>query len=115
MPTQEAERALGNFTRVTLVLLPLGLLLTAVISAWYVGRSLRPIGDLTALAARMTKRVSDPQRRDEVLLLPVKNHNEELGRLAAPFNELILHLPSALAHLRHFFTSPSLKLRTPLS
>ena len=115
MPTKEAERALGNFTRVTLVLLPLGLLLTAVISAWYVGRSLRPIGDLTALAARMTKRVSDPKRRDDLLLLPVKNPNDELGRLAATFNELLVHVDSALGQLRQFVTDASHELRTPLS
>jgi two-component system OmpR family sensor kinase len=115
MPTQEAERALGNFTRVTLVLLPLGLLLTAVISAWYVGRSLRPIADLTALAARMTKRVSDPQRRDDFLLLPVRNPNDELGRLAATFNELLVHVDSALGQLRQFVSDASHELRTPLS
>jgi two-component system OmpR family sensor kinase len=115
MPTQEADRALANFNRVTLVLLPLSLLLTAVISAWYVGRSLRPIADLTAHAARMTKRVSDPLQKDALLLLPVKNPHDELGRLAGTFNELLAHVDSALGQLRQFVSDASHELRTPLS
>jgi signal transduction histidine kinase len=115
MPTEEAERALANFKRVTLVLLPLSLMLTAIISAWYVGRSLRPIADLTAHAARMTKRVSDPTREGDLLLLPIKNPHDELGRLAGTFNELLVHVDSALGQLRQFVSDASHELRTPLA
>jgi signal transduction histidine kinase len=114
-PTREAEQALSNFSRVTFVLLPVSLLLTAVISAWYVGRSLQPIADLTAHAIQMTKRVSDPQRQGDLLLLPVKNPHDELGRLAATFNELLVHVDSALGQLRQFVSDASHELRTPLA
>jgi len=115
MPTRESDHALASLTRVTLVLLPIGLLLTGVISTWYVGKSLRPITDLTTHAARLTKRVSDPLRKDELLLLPVKNPHDELGKLACTVNELLASLDSALGQLRQFVSDASHELRTPLS
>jgi len=66
MPTQEAARALGNFTRV-FGAAAVRLLLTQGFPPGTCAR-LRPIGDLTALAARMTKRVS-PIRSERLVLL----------------------------------------------
>jgi two-component system OmpR family sensor kinase len=115
MPTDDAERTLAGFRRVTLVLMSVSLLLTAIISTWYVGRSLRPIADLTNHAALMTRRVSDPQRREDWPRLPIKSPRDELGLLAGTFNELLANVDSALGQLRQFVTDASHELRTPLS
>jgi len=51
IPTLGTSGVLRSFGRVALLLFPLSLLLTAGISAFYVGRSLTPISALTQHAA----------------------------------------------------------------
>ncbi len=122
MPTRDADRALRSFRRMILWLLPLSLLLTAAISAWYVGRSLQPVGELTRQAAAMTERIrgapADAIDLQESLKLPLpasKNPHDELGRLAATFNQLFARVDAALRQLRQFVSDASHELRTPLS
>ena len=52
VPTRDADDSLRTFRRMILVLFPLSLLVTAAVSAWYVGRSLRPVEELTRQAQR---------------------------------------------------------------
>ncbi len=121
MPTRDADRALRSFRRMILWLLPLSLLLTAAISAWYVGRSLQPVGELTRQAALMTARIrGSPAEAIELqkslsLALPVSNPHDELGQLAATFNQLFARVGAALRQLRQFVSDASHELRTPLS
>ncbi len=61
IPTFGTNRVLDSFGGVALLLFPLSLLLTAGISALYVGRSLAPINELTRHAALMAKRVTNRQ------------------------------------------------------
>lgn len=121
MPTRDADLALENFRHMILVLLPLGLLLTAAVSSWYVGRSLEPIADLTRQAARMTERIrGSPSEATELekflqTPLPAPNPHDELGRLAATFNQLFLCVHATLRQLGQFVSDASHELRTPLS
>src|SRR5712692_4773345 len=115
MPSLEAKRVLQSFVQVMLVLLPLGLLLTGAVSAWYVGRGLRPIADLTRHAARMTERVSSSDPRQLWTPLVVGNPHDELGRLAETFNQLFARVDLTLRQLRQFVTDASHELRTPLA
>jgi signal transduction histidine kinase len=115
IPSREAREVLATFQQIIWFLLPLSLVLTAVISAWYVGRSLRPIAELTRHAAQMTARVTDAERRDLWAPLKVSNPHEELGRLAETFNQLFARVDAALRQLRQFVTDASHELRTPLS
>ena len=121
MPTREVDEALRNFRRVTLVLFPVSLVLTALISAWYVGRSLRPIADLTGQAALMTERIQrspaggGEPRQGLVAPLRIANPHDELGRLGATFNRLFASVDAAVSQLREFVSNASHELRTPLS
>lgn len=115
VPTREADRALADIRRMTLVLLPLSLLVTAGVSAWYVGRSLHPVAELTRHASEMTQRVSDPSRRAVWTPLAVRNPDDELGHLAETFNRLLERVEAALGQLRQFVSDASHELRTPLS
>jgi signal transduction histidine kinase len=113
IPTFGTNRVLDSFGSVALLLFPLSLLLTAGISAFYVGRSLAPINDLTHHAALMAKRVTN--RQGFWSPLPVTSPHDELGRLAETFNHLLKGVDSAVRQLRQFVTDASHELRTPLA
>jgi signal transduction histidine kinase len=113
IPTLGTNRVLDSFGRVALLLFPLSLLLTAGISAFYVGRSLAPISALTEHAALMAKQVTN--RQGFWTPLPVSSPYDELSRLAETFNQLFQGVDSAVRQLRQFVTDASHELRTPLS
>jgi signal transduction histidine kinase len=121
VPTWPAVRVLDDFGGIVAVLLPLSLLLTALISVWYVGRSLRPIAELTAHAAAITEQLtSSPAIPRELetkfqASLPAAGGEDELERLAATFNTLIARVIAALRQLTQFVSDASHELRTPLS
>lgn len=113
IPTLGTNGGLESFEGITLLLLPLSLLLTAAISAFYVGRSLKPITELTQHAALMAKRVTN--RNGFWTPLPVTSPHDELGHLAETFNHLLQGVDSAVRQLRQFVTDASHELRTPLA
>ena len=113
IPTFGTNRVLDSFGSIALLLFPLSLLLTAGISAFYVGRSLAPITALTQQAALMAEQVAKGERF--LTPLAVASPHDELGRLAETFNQLLQAVDSALRQLRQFVTDASHELRTPLS
>jgi signal transduction histidine kinase len=113
IPTFGTNRVLDSFGRVALLLFPVSLLLTALISTLYVGRSLAPISALTEHAALMANRVTN--REGFWRPLPVSSPHDELGRLAGTFNHLLESVDRAIRQLRQFVTDASHELRTPLS
>jgi signal transduction histidine kinase len=113
IPTFGTNRLLDTFGGITLLLFPLSLLLTAAISAFYVGKSLTPIKALTRHAELMAKRVTD--RQGFWTPLPITSPHDELGRLAETFNQLLQSVDSAVHQLRQFVTDASHELRTPLA
>lgn len=113
IPTFGTNRVLDSFGRMALLLFLASLLVTALISALYVGKSLAPITALTAHAALMANRVTN--REGFWSPLPVSSPHDELGRLAETFNHLLQSVDSAVLQLRQFVTDASHELRTPLS
>jgi two-component system OmpR family sensor kinase len=113
IPTFGTNRVLDSFGRVALLLFPVSLLVTALISALYVGRSLAPITALTEHAALMANRVTN--REGFWRPLPISSPHDELGRLAETFNHLLESVDRAVRQLRQFVTDASHELRTPLS
>ncbi|HEY0801853.1 MAG TPA: hypothetical protein VGD54_13490, partial [Steroidobacteraceae bacterium] len=76
IPSLGTNRVLDTFGGIALLLFPLSLLLTAAISAFYVGKSLEPINALTQHAALMAKRVTN--RQGFWTPLPVVSPHDEL-------------------------------------
>ncbi len=113
IPALGTNAVFDSFGRIALLLFPLSLLLTAGISALYVGRSLAPIASLTEHAALMAKQVKNP--KGFWTPLPVSSPHDELGRLAVTFNDLLQGVDSAVHQLRQFVTDASHELRTPLA
>jgi two-component system, OmpR family, sensor kinase len=114
-PTRDIDIVLSNFRRVLIVLLPVSLLLMGLISGWFVGRSLSPIADLTQHAARLAQLISEPDFVDVKAPRLVSHSHDELGVLAATFNELFARVIAVLRQLRQFVSDASHELRTPLS
>jgi len=115
MPTRDARRALATFRSMIFVLYPLSLLLVAAVSAWYVGRSLRPVAELTRQAEQMAGRAVGGNPGEPWRPLEVANPHDELGVLARTFNRLLGGMDAALRQLRQFVSDASHELRTPLA
>lgn len=115
VPTRDGDRALLTFRHLIFLLFPASLILTAAMSAWYVGRSLRPIAELTHQAREMLGRAAQGNRREPWQPLQTPNPRDELGQLATTFNQLFANLDSVLRQLRQFVSDASHELRTPLS
>jgi two-component system, OmpR family, sensor kinase len=115
MSTARVDQILMLYREGMLLFLPLSLLLTALLSAWYVGRSLRPLTDLTLRASEMAERVSSAGGKPLWSALPAGRTSDEIGRLSQTFNRLAERVEAALSQLRQFVTDASHQLRTPLT
>ena len=88
--------------------LPIVIGLSAVAGYALARRALAPIDHLAADARRITA-----DRLHERLAVP--NQHDEIGRLAAVFNDALARIEAAFEHLRRFTADASHELRTPLS
>ena len=91
-----------------LVAVPL-ILFLAGLGGWFLARrSLAPVVAMSERAQRISIENLDQR-------LPVINPRDELGRLAAAFNQLLARLNSSFTQQRQFMADASHELRTPLS
>ena len=101
----EELEILGN---ILLAAIPIALAL-ASLGGWFLAKkSLTPVVIMSESARRIGAENLD-------LRLPIANPRDELGRLAATFNELLERLQSSFAQQRQFMADASHELRTPLS
>ena len=84
------------------------LLVAAGGGLWIARSALRPLARMAAQARQITDRT--PGQR-----LASPNPEDELGRLARAFNDLLARLESALSQQRQFMADASHELRTPVS
>jgi two-component system, OmpR family, sensor kinase len=89
-------------------LIPLGVLLASVGGYFLARRSLAPVAAMAAQA----QRISAVNLHDR---LPVRNPNDELGRLARTLNDLLDRLDQSFERQRRFISDASHELRTPVS
>lgn len=122
MPTRDTDQILAGFRELLFVLFPCSLLIVGAVAAWYVGRSLEPITQLTLETSQMAERVRVagpgailPRAQRDALPLATASRDDELGRLADAFNKLFICVEGAVGQLRQFVSDASHELRTPLS
>lgn len=125
MPTRGTDQTLAGVRDLLLILFPCSLLIVGAVAAWYVGRSLEPIAELTRETSQMAERVKTEgpgaisgrgaRERSPVAPLAGAERNDEVGRLAEAFNKLFVCVDGAVGQLRQFVSDASHELRTPLS
>jgi two-component system OmpR family sensor kinase len=97
--------------RIRLVLYSAVILALALagLGGWFLARrSLQPVVQMTERARRIS--AENLEQR-----LPIANPRDELGQLAATFNDLLARLDDSFAQQRRFMADASHELRTPLS
>lgn len=88
--------------------LPAAVLLACVGAYFLAGRALKPVSQMAARAGTITA-----ERLEE--RLPIKNPDDELGRLGTVFNETLARLERSFESLRRFTADAAHELRTPLT
>ena len=107
-PFDVVQRELRMF-RLILSLTVLAALVLTGAGGWFLARrSLAPVVEMTERAHRISAENLEER-------LPLTNPHDELGRLAATFNELLARLDDSFGEQRRFMADASHELRTPLS
>jgi heavy metal sensor kinase len=97
----------GLFVQIMLSL-PLVVLLAAVVGYFLAGRALRPIDRMTRTAQAMSA-------QDLTQRIGYKGPDDEVGRLARTFDQMLDRLQAAFERERRFTADASHELRTPLT
>ena len=102
------EEMLHRLVLILLVSAPLALAV-ALGGGWFLAdRALRPVEAITQAAQRIA--AGDLTQR-----LAVSSSSDEIGRLAATFNDMIARLEASFRQVRQFSADASHELRTPLT
>jgi heavy metal sensor kinase len=107
-PMMAAQEMLRKILIVLGVSIPLSLVLFGYGGWFLAGLSLKPVDILTRSAKKIT--AENLSQRLEVL-----NPHDEIGELAATFNNTLARLESAFSRMRQFSADVSHELRTPLT
>lgn len=107
-PLDRVVEELGNIRRIMFIAIPLALAL-AGLGGWFLARrSLAPVVAMSEHARRISAENLEER-------LPVVNARDELGQLAATFNELLTRLETSFNQQLRFMADASHELRTPMS
>src|SRR5215470_1354572 len=107
-PLKTVTEELERLRRVFLIAVPLALLLAGLGGFFLARKSLAPV-------VAMSERARQISAENLEQRLPVANPRDELGQLAATFNELLARLDASFSLQRQFMADASHELRTPLS
>jgi two-component system, OmpR family, sensor histidine kinase TrcS len=119
-----ADRIIARKQVTTVVLIAAALAVTAGLTVWVVGYTLRPLRRLAATAAEVAALpLTDDDHRISVRMRPQDTDpDNEVGIVGNTLNRLLENVDSALAHrvesdvrTRQFITDASHELRTPLA
>ena len=105
---QSSEQASENLFVQIMLSLPLVMVLAAVVGYFLAGRALRPIDRITRTAQAMS--AQDLSQR-----IGYGGPDDEVGRLARTFDQMLDRLQAAFERERRFTADASHELRTPLT
>ncbi|HEY6007799.1 MAG TPA: heavy metal sensor histidine kinase [Geobacteraceae bacterium] len=105
---KNATVTLDKIRLIILILIPASLLLLSYGGWFLAGRALKPVDLITKSAQKIS--AENMSHRLEVV-----NPGDEIGRLAAAFNDTLARLENSFNRTRQFSTDVSHELRTPLT
>lgn len=108
---EDVEAAMGTLRSLEAFMVGgfiVGLLLALGGGYFLAGRVLKPVDEMATAAEAITARSLSDR-------LPVRNPDDEFGRLAIVFNQVLERLEGSFEQLRRFNTDVSHALRTPLT
>lgn len=108
LPTDDLDQSVTELIAALAVGLPVIMVLLALVGWFLIGRALRPVELLRRQAAAIPG--ADLHRR-----LDQPSSADELGRLAATFNELLTRIETAAVRHRQFVADAAHELRSPLA
>lgn len=104
----EVEESLGTLAAILLAGIPCAFILAFIGGYFLARRALSPVNAITQKAREITAESLSER-------LPVPNPKDEIGRLAAVFNNTLARLEESFDRLRRFTADASHELRTPLT
>jgi heavy metal sensor kinase len=105
---EDTELALQRLLLTLLISVPLLVVISGLSGYWLAARALRPIDQITSTARRISA-------EDLSARLNLPDTNDEVGRLASTFNNMLSRLDQSFQRERRFTTDASHELRTPLT
>ncbi len=102
------EETLHRLFLIIIFTVPTVILFSSVGGYFLAKAALGPVAEITDAARRIGAK--DLSQR-----IPVRNKKDEMGRLAATFNEMLERLEKSFAQIRQFSADASHELRTPLT
>jgi len=102
------EEALQQLLLILLIAVPALLLVASAGGLFLANKALKPVDAITQIARRIGS--GDLSQR-----IRIKRVNDELGRLASTFNEMIAKLEKSFRQVKRFTADASHELKTPLT
>jgi len=102
------EEALHQLLLILLIAVPTALLFASAGGLFLANKALKPVVEITQIARRIGS--GDLSQR-----IRIKRVNDELGRLASTFNEMIAKLEGSFRQVKRFTADASHELKTPLT
>ncbi len=108
MPVTVAGKATRQLMLIFLLILPIGVALAVFVGYFIAKKALKPVDEITQTAAEISR--GDLSKR---LVFP--KAEDEVGRLAATFDDMLASLQAAFEREKQFTSDASHELRTPLA
>lgn len=104
---EDVRDALRNLFYILYLTIPVATLLAGIIGWLMATKALRPVDEITRTARRITA-----EKLNERIRI---GRQDEIGRLAETFNEMIARLEASFNRIKQFTADASHELRTPLT
>jgi heavy metal sensor kinase len=105
---EDIEATLQRLLLILIVSVPLLVLISGLSGYWLAARALQPIDQITGMARRISA-------EDLSARLNISDTNDEVGRLASTFDNMLSRLDESFRRERQFTSDASHELRTPLT